>query len=73
MSAPEWKSTDRGVCQRTLHRDLHRQQPRRRRVIETSAPTDPEDLYRVLEPYLPRLQRVGLEAGEGIVGSPGPP
>ncbi len=32
-------------------------------VLETSAPTDPDALYRVLEPYLPRLQRVGLEAG----------
>jgi transposase len=32
-------------------------------VLETSARTDPHDLYRVLSPYLARLHRVGLEAG----------
>jgi transposase len=32
-------------------------------VLETSAPTDPEALHQVLEPYLPKLRRVGVEAG----------
>ena len=32
-------------------------------MLETTVPTDPDDLYRVLAPYLPRLHRVGLEAG----------
>lgn len=32
-------------------------------VFETTVPTDPESLHLALAPYLPRLQRVGLEAG----------
>jgi transposase len=32
-------------------------------VFETSVPTDPDALFRALEPYLRRLRRVGLEAG----------
>jgi len=31
-------------------------------VLETTVPTDPESIFLVLEPYLPRLQRVGHEA-----------
>jgi transposase len=32
-------------------------------VFETTVPTDPDALYAALAPYLPRLQRVGVEAG----------
>jgi len=32
-------------------------------VFETTVPTDPDSLYAALAPYLPRLQRVGVEAG----------
>ncbi len=31
-------------------------------VIETTVPTDPDAIFRALEPFLPKLQRVGHEA-----------